>query len=34
MNDIDSNLGIKCVFATASPVLANEVKQYYEALTE
>ncbi|KAM3131735.1 hypothetical protein pb186bvf_016131 [Paramecium bursaria] len=32
--DIDSNLGLKCVFATASPVLANEVKQYYKALTD
>ncbi|KAM3131736.1 hypothetical protein pb186bvf_016132 [Paramecium bursaria] len=31
--DVDNNIGLKCVFATASPVLANELKHYYTILT-
>lgn len=32
--DIDKNVGIRCIFVTASPVLTNEVKRYYHKLTD
>jgi len=32
-DDVDSTLGLHCVFVTASPVLTNEVKRYYKKLT-
>jgi len=32
-DDIDSNIGLHCVFVPASPVLTNEVRRYYERLT-
>ena len=33
-DDIDNNVGLRCVFATASPILTSEVKRYYNKLTE
>lgn len=32
--DIDKNVGIRCIFVTASPVLTNEIKRYYDRLTK
>jgi hypothetical protein len=32
-DDIDNTIGLRCVFITASPVLTNEVRRYYERLT-
>lgn len=33
-DEIDSQVGLHCVFATASPVLTNEIQRYYTKLTE
>lgn len=33
-SDIEKNMGIRCLFVTASPVLTNEIKRYYERLTK
>jgi hypothetical protein len=33
-DDIDKTIGLHCVFVTASPVLTNEVRRYYEKLTK
>ena len=33
-DDIDKNIGLHCVFATASPILTNEVQRYYNKLTK
>lgn len=32
-DDIDKTMGMKCIFATASPVLTNEIRRYYKKLT-
>jgi len=32
--DVDTRCGLHIVFATASPVLTNEVKRYYERLNQ
>ena len=32
-DDVDSALGLRCIFVTASPVLSNEVQRYYQKLT-
>jgi len=31
--DLDQNVGLQCIFVTASPVLTNEIKRYYQRLT-
>ncbi|CAD8087866.1 unnamed protein product [Paramecium sonneborni] len=31
--EVDNNIGLHCIFATASPVLTTEVKRYYGKLT-
>jgi len=33
-DDVDANIGLHCIFVTASPVLTNEVKRYYQRLTD
>jgi hypothetical protein len=33
-DDVESNIGLHCVFVTASPVLTNEVCRYYHKLTD
>lgn len=33
-DDVDSSIGLHCVFVTASPVLTNEVSRYYHRLTD
>ena len=33
-SDVDNAQGVKMVFVTASPVLTNEVKQYYASLRQ
>jgi len=33
-DDVDNNIGLHCVFVTASPVLTNEVCRYYHRLTD
>ena len=33
-DDIDSTLGLHCIFLTASPVLTHEIQRYYKKLTE
>ena len=32
-DSVDSKSGLRCVFVTASPVLVNEVKKYYNNIT-
>lgn len=32
-DSVYSKSGLRCVFATASPVLVNEVKKYYNNIT-
>ncbi|CAD8176793.1 unnamed protein product [Paramecium octaurelia] len=32
-DEVNNNVGLHCVFATASPVLTTEVKRYYQKLT-
>lgn len=34
IQDLDKNVGIRCLFVTASPVLTNEIKRYYHRLTK
>ena len=33
-DDIDSAVGLHCVFITVSPVLTNEVRRFYDKLTK
>jgi len=32
--DMESNIGLHCLFVTASPVLTNEIRRYYQKLTD
>ncbi|KAL4461532.1 hypothetical protein ABPG74_016156 [Tetrahymena malaccensis] len=32
--DLDKMVGLRCIFVTASPVLTNEIKRYYDRLTK
>ena len=33
-DDIDSAVGLHCIFLTASPVLTHEIQRYYKKLTD